>query len=62
MRQLPPPINGTEEYLRAIFERQGEVLEELKGLRVDLRPKDTVIEVGTIELKEPKPARSKASK
>jgi hypothetical protein len=56
MSQLPPPINGTEQYLKAIHE-------ELVKLNAAQAAKAAAAESGTLaELKEPKAtARKKAT-
>lgn len=49
MDQLPPPVTVAHHYLKAIHDRQGEILEELRSLRQQPAPADQ-----TVELKEPK--------
>lgn len=44
---LPPPINGTEEYLAAIHRRLGDILDRL--------PEPANVETQTVELREPEP-------
>jgi len=43
---LPPPIDGTQEYLKAIHDRLGELLDRLPA-------KAPEAEAGTVELREP---------
>jgi hypothetical protein len=49
---LPPPINGTETYLAAVYERLGEVLERLpkRSSPEEVTPADGP---KTVELREP---------
>lgn len=43
---LPPPIDGTQEYLKAIHDRLGDLLDRLPA-------KAPEAEAGTVELREP---------
>lgn len=53
MADLPRPINGAEEYLRAVHERLGEMTELLRAL-LDRTPTPTTQQVGpVVELREP---------
>ncbi|MEU4410758.1 hypothetical protein AB0F88_40160 [Streptosporangium sp. NPDC023963] len=49
---LPPPINGTETYLAAVYERLGEVLERIpkRSSPEEVTPADGP---KTVELREP---------
>lgn len=55
MSQLPPPLNGGEQYLAAVYERLGEIL-----ARMPERPaepeKASATGPETVELREPAPA------
>ena len=49
MQELPAPVTTTDHYLRAIYKRQGDILEELRSQR----PVPVDVEQ-TVELTEPK--------
>lgn len=49
---LPPPIDGTQQYLAAIHDRLGELLDRIP------EPPDEQQADGTVELREPQAATS----
>ncbi|GHE47361.1 hypothetical protein GCM10017673_56510 [Streptosporangium violaceochromogenes] len=54
MTGLPPPINGTETYLSAVYDRLGEILDRIPPRPADLQPgEEPAGAPRTVELREP---------